>query len=103
MGSALKLGWILEQIEKLKVNGRWQAVARSTLRENLFELQRILTAQVIGEARSDRAGDAVGAWLDLHAQRVQRAHTTLEEMKTAGVYDFATLSVAIQEIRKLTT
>ena len=46
---------------------------------------------------------AVAEWLATHVNRVRHTQTTLEDMRLAGTLDFATLSVALQEIRRLTT
>lgn len=43
----------------------------------------------------------VNAWLAEREQRVQHAQRVLTEMRTAGNLDFATASVALQEIRKI--
>ena len=40
LGAALGLDWLRDQIEHLVVEGHWQAVARGTLREDLYLLQR---------------------------------------------------------------
>ncbi len=101
VGAGLNLGWILDKIEHLAVDGHWQAVARGTLRDNLHELQRELTRQVIEQFNADSPAESVRNWLEAIATGVRRAHATLEEMQSAGMTDFATLSVAIQEIRKL--
>ena len=45
--------------------------------------------------------DIVGEWLQANTAGIDRVQSVLQGMRTAGKYDFATLSVAIQEIRKL--
>ncbi len=103
VGHGLKLDWIRDQIEILQVEGRWQAVARGTLRENLYSLHRELTSQLVhitGEEESP--GDLVLEWLDDHKAQVSHFMRTMQDMRAAGAMDFPTLSVALQEIRKLT-
>ncbi|MBT8136871.1 MAG: NAD-glutamate dehydrogenase [Gammaproteobacteria bacterium] len=102
LAAGLKLDWLREQIEHLKVDGRWQAMARHTLRENLYELVRTLTAEIIAEYPQKTAGESVSSWLEQHVSRIQRTQSMLVDMKVGGNLDFATLSVAIQEFRKLT-
>ncbi len=102
LGAGLKLDWLREQIEHLGVDGRWQAMARNTLRDNLYELNRTLAAEIIAGESKQAPAEAVGAWLESHVDRIRRTQNTLEDMRVAGPLDFATLSVALQEIRKLT-
>jgi len=47
--------------------------------------------------------NAVDIWLEQHATAVQNFKAMLDEMKQRHVVDFATLSVAQQELRKLST
>ena len=58
LGERIGLTWIKEQIERLPADGHWQAVARGTLRDNLYALQRKITGAVLemqGPGRRRRA------------------------------------------------
>jgi len=101
LGRALGLDWIMEQIEKLSVSGRWQAVARGTLRENLYSLQRSLTQQLLAAKTKDTPHELVTDWVSTVAARVAHLQRIINEMRSAGAMDFPTLSVALQEVRKL--
>jgi glutamate dehydrogenase len=101
LGMGLGLDWLRDEIEGLKVEGRWQAVARSSLRENLFMLHRRLTFQVLSIDNAGTPRDVVLAWLDKSAEKVSHSKRVLKEMRASGNLDFPTLSVALQEIRKL--
>ena len=102
VGDALKLDWISDQIDSLRVEGVWQAKARGSLRDNLFSLHRALCAKIIScndEQKDARA--SVKAWMESRAERTLHLKQTLDEMRDAAQLDFATLSVALQEIRRL--
>ncbi len=102
IGRELELDWLRTQIENLSVDGHWQAVARGTLREDLYAQQRDLAAQALNGARDTRAAmKQLEQWLTSHEARVEHARHVLSEMKAAGIADFPSLSVALQEIRKL--
>ncbi len=101
IGRGLSLDWIREQIENLRVEGRWQAIARGTLRDNLYHLQATLTEQAIAHHRGTKPADRVSTWLARHQSQIAHANQTLADMRATGDLDFATLSVALQEIRKL--
>ena len=102
IGRELELDWLRSQIEQLSVEGHWQAVARGTLRDDLYAQQRALTSQALARAKDPRSAmDQLESWLSGRRQRIQHAQRILSEMKTAGISDFPSLSVAMQEVRKL--
>ena len=102
VGDTLRLDWISDQIEGLRVEGVWQAKARGSLRDNLYGLHRALCANMIKTAQPGQdARAAVEQWLAARAERAAHFSQTLEEMRDGGQHDFATLSVALQEIRRL--
>ena len=47
LGDELGVQWLRDQIERLPVQGRWQAMARNSLRENVYRLQRNLSARIL--------------------------------------------------------
>ncbi|MGD9386708.1 MAG: NAD-glutamate dehydrogenase [Gammaproteobacteria bacterium] len=102
VGETLRLDWIADQVDNLHPEGMWQAKARGSLRDNLFSLHRALCANIIrcGDSKQDAAG-AIDAWLAGSAERVDHFRQMLAEMHDAAQLDFATLSVALQEIRRL--
>ncbi|MDX1443036.1 MAG: NAD-glutamate dehydrogenase [Gammaproteobacteria bacterium] len=100
--SRLDLGWLREEIEKLPVDGHWQAIARGTLRENLYAQQRRITALALKKRKKGAATvTAINNWLEERELRIQHATRVLADMRSAGTLDFATASVALQEIRKI--
>ncbi len=103
LSERLDIAWIYRNIEALKVDGRWQAMARSNLREEIYRERRELTSIVLQRRGAAIPKNAVDKWLDKNATAVQHFKTTLEEMKQRHEIDFATLSVAQQELRKLSS
>jgi len=94
------LTWIKEQIETLAAEGHWQAVARGTLRDNLYELQRKIT----GAALSCKGRDAaarVDQWIARRSAPVESLKRVVVDLRTGPPPDFATLSVALQAVRRL--
>ena len=101
LGAELGLEWVRDQIESLTVSGHWHAIARSTLRDDLYAQQRTLTAKILA---GDRKLDAIARlelWLEENAGPVQHLERLISDMRTAGHHDFATLSVALGELRRL--
>jgi len=100
VGTALSLDWVRQQIESLGVEGHWQAVARSTLRDNIYNLQRVLCLQVLNQSRKATPEKALSTWIIRHQGAVDRLRQTVTEMRSVPAMDFATLSVALQAVRR---
>jgi glutamate dehydrogenase len=100
LGERIGLTWIKEQIEALAAEGHWQAVARGTLRDNLYALQRKITGAVLACKGRD-AGARVDQWMARHAGSVDALKRVVVDLRTGAAPDFATLSVAIQAVRRL--
>ena len=98
---ALGLQWLHNSAEDLKVSGRWQAKARNILREDFFRLRRQIGDNLLTRRSTRDAREIARRWLVKHEQEVQRFTQTIEEMKRREDIDFATLSVAAQELRNL--
>jgi glutamate dehydrogenase len=101
VGTALSLDWLREQIEILSVDGHWQAVARTTLRDNIYELQRILCQQVLRNVRRAELQHALDSWISRHEQAIASVRQTVTDMRSLPDVDFATLSVAVQAVRRV--
>ena len=103
LGQTLRIAWLREQVELLAVEGRWQAMARNSMRENLYFLQGQLTQQIISGAGVKRKPEnTVDAWVEKRADRIRHVLDIIGEMRNQGSMDFPTLGVALQEIRRLT-
>jgi glutamate dehydrogenase len=101
VGTALSLDWIREQIERLSVEGHWQAVARTTLRDNIYNLQRMLCTQVLSESRQRAPEQALQTWVARHQKAVDYLRQIVNDMRSLPEMDFATLSVALQAVRRM--
>jgi glutamate dehydrogenase len=100
LGERIGLTWIKEQIENLAADGHWQAVARGTLRDNLYQLQRQITGAVL-KCKGRDATARVGAWIARHGTPVDSLKRVVVDLRTGSPPDFATLSVALQAVRRL--
>jgi glutamate dehydrogenase len=87
--------------EDLKVKGRWQAAARSNLRDEFYRIRREMAQQILKKRSKKSIEELIDDWLKQRSAKVERFRSTIEEMKLRGKLDFATLSVAAQELREL--
>lgn len=100
LGEALHLSWLLEQVDGLKVDGRWHAVARGVLRDELTNHQRTLTGQVL--SMPGATPDAkVQAWLHRDDAGLRFTLAMLNELAAQKKLDYPTASVAVQRLGQL--
>ncbi|WP_240125218.1 NAD-glutamate dehydrogenase [Thermomonas alba] len=100
LADALHAPWLREQIEALKVEGRWHAVARGVLRDELFSQLRTLTGQVLGMPGKD-ADAKVRAWLQRDDPSLRFTLAMLTELAAQKTLDYPTASVAVQRVAQL--
>ncbi|MDP9397566.1 MAG: NAD-glutamate dehydrogenase [Actinomycetota bacterium] len=94
---------LLTRITGLPRGDRWQSLARSALRFDLYAALAGLAEDVLVEAPLDVQGveAQVAAWEQRNAEGLARARSTLEEVHAGEHADLATLSVALRVIRTL--
>jgi glutamate dehydrogenase len=98
LAEELRLDWVLAQIDAMKVDGRWRAMARAALRETLAREQRALLRSALGARRGASPEAALERWIERKRHDIDRVLSALDDMQMAGGLDFATLSVALKEV-----
>ena len=104
IGARLGLDWLRDRIFELPRSDRWQALARAALRDDLYELHRALTRDVLAEAqtpRRDGGEAAIERWLERNASPVARAEEVLSDVRASESYDTTTLPVLLRELKNL--
>jgi glutamate dehydrogenase len=100
LGDALRVPWLQQQIDALAVEGRWHAVARGALREELGAQQRILVAQVLSMPGAN-ADAKVKHWLGRDDASLRFTLSMLNELSAQKTLDYPTASVAVQRLSQL--
>ena len=100
LAEALRVPWLQAQIEALQVEGRWHAVARGVLRDELAAQMRALTAQVLATPGGD-ADAKVQRWLQRDDNTLRFTLSMLAELATQKTLDYPTASVAVQRLSQL--
>ena len=100
LGEALNLPWLVAQIDGLAVDGRWHAVARGVLRDELYTQQRSLVNQVLAMPGSS-AEAKVRNWLDRDDASLRFTLSMLNELAAQKTLDYPTASVAVQRLSQL--
>jgi glutamate dehydrogenase len=101
IGARLELDWLRDRILELPRDDRWQALARTALRDDLYRLHRSLIRDVFRVAAPDGDQPPVDAWLDHNRAAVDRALTVLADVRASREYDTTTLPVALREFKNL--
>ncbi len=100
LGEALKLPWLYQQIDALAVDGRWHAVARGSLRDELAAQQRQLTGQVL-QTPGANADAKVAAWIGRDDASLRFTLGMLSELAAQKTLDYPTASVAVRRLSML--
>lgn len=101
LGDALHLPWLVSQIDALQVDGRWHAVARGVLRDELQAHLRALTLQVLA-LPGETAEAKVAGWLQRDDPSLRLTLSMLDELAGQKSLDYPTASVAVQRMSQLT-
>ncbi|WP_436495055.1 NAD-glutamate dehydrogenase [Actinokineospora sp. HUAS TT18] len=98
----LNIDQMLTAVSALERGNRWHALARLALRDDFYGSLRAITLDVLRQSDpGDSADDKIAAWESHNASRLNRARSSLAEIRGAGVFDLATLSVAARQIRSM--
>ncbi|SDQ29188.1 glutamate dehydrogenase [Pseudoxanthomonas sp. CF125] len=100
LGEALHLPWLFDQIDALQVDGRWHAVARGVLRDELALQQRLLTDQVLSMPGAN-ADAKVQNWIGRDDALLRFTLAMLNELAAQKTLDYPTASVAVQRLSQL--
>jgi glutamate dehydrogenase len=95
VGDALRFDWLGDRIVELPRTDRWDGLARDALREDAAaQYRRVVDATL--------TAGSFAAWSEPRATVIARVLALLEDMRAHAVFDVATLSVALRELRSLT-
>ena len=100
LGVSLGLDWLHTEVDRLGVDGSWQATARTGLRDAAMRAHRELAQQVL-RTPGRRAEERLAKWSTARGQVLTAWQRTLAEMRAVGSADFATLTVGVDAVRGL--
>ena len=102
VGDRLRLDWLRDRIVELPRDDRWDALARNALREDVAAEHRRVAGSIL--ATTDPGFEPVHAfeiWANGLQASLDRVLALVDDVRTHGVFDLATLSVALRELRAL--
>ncbi|HEX5701330.1 MAG TPA: NAD-glutamate dehydrogenase, partial [Rubrobacter sp.] len=104
LGDRLRLHWLRRHIETLPRDNRWRTLARSALRDDIYNQQAALAAEVLTDTPDDKpVNERIEEWVEANKGPAERTLQVLTDINSSGTFDLSTLSVALREIRNLIT
>jgi glutamate dehydrogenase len=100
IGDRLRILWLLSSIIGFSVGSKWQALARSNLREDTYRLHRQVAARILSQP-GENPEARIDAWIAGNEEKVRFGMQRLQELQTLAGHDFMTLAVGVRELRKL--
>src|SRR5262249_19932382 len=96
LADRLHLDRVRDRLAALPRDDRWQAGARSALRDSFSDEYRLLVADVL-RVDGASAADRLASWWRRQPAALARYEEVLGEIELAGSFDVTTLSVAVRE------
>ncbi|MGQ0587830.1 MAG: NAD-glutamate dehydrogenase domain-containing protein, partial [Gammaproteobacteria bacterium] len=100
IGDKLRILWLLSSIIGLNVQGGWQALARSNLRDDTYRLHRMIAGRILKQPGKN-AEERIDGWIKAHEARLKFGVQRLQELHVSTPVDFMVLAVGVRELRKL--
>ena len=102
LGVALEFHWLNNQIRQLPRLSHWHRSVRSSLRDDLNNEQRFLSAHLLRFAPDiENTKHRILTWFEHNQRHIIRYQSIIAELKSANKIDIAMLSVAVRELRNL--
>ncbi|MFI7616459.1 NAD-glutamate dehydrogenase [Nonomuraea terrae] len=102
LADRLQLARLRERVIALPRDNRWNSIARSALRDDLYAAHASLTRDVLVHSKPGLPPEErLARWTEANSAAVARARQTLSEIWESDHFDLATLSVALRAIRTL--
>ncbi|GAA3883651.1 NAD-glutamate dehydrogenase [Streptomyces sedi] len=102
LSDELSISRLQERISELPRLDRWQSMARTAIREDLYAAHQLIAADVLAAGGPEATPEErFAAWADRSAAVLGRARATLHEIQSSDSFDLANLSVAMRTMRTL--
>jgi glutamate dehydrogenase len=104
LAGELDFPWLRAHIGMLSADNHWQTLAKAALRDDLASMLRTLTADALraGASPSDPAA-LIASWKNRNSVLYERFRQVLADLRASGSADLAMLSVAMRELRNLSS
>ncbi len=102
VGHRLAIDWLRDRAVELPRDDRWEALSRRALLEDLDAEHRRITSVIVTTTDPGFDPDhAYAVWSEGAKGRIEHVLQVLDDIRAHSVYNLATLSVALRELRTL--
>jgi glutamate dehydrogenase len=101
IAASLDLPWLRERIGQLVTASHWETMAKNAMRDDLADVQRTLTSEVLTQTEEGAPDELVARWERANSVALERVRQILSELRSGPAPDLAMLSVALRELRNL--
>jgi glutamate dehydrogenase len=105
LSERLRVDMLLTRISALDRSDRWNALARSALRFDLYNMLARVTRAVVspaaGRAADTSAAEMINQWEAASSEGLARVEATVGDVAQTGTWNLASLSVALRAMRTL--
>lgn len=99
MSEHLDIDRLLTSISALERGNRWHALARLSLRDDMYRSLRAITLAALRHSDvGDGPDEKIAKWEQANAARLARARAALDDIQRSGRLDLATLTVAARQL-----
>jgi glutamate dehydrogenase len=104
LSGELEFPWLRASVGMLPADDHWHTLAKAALRDDLSSILRALTADALRtDALATDPGVLISSWKARNAVLYARFQQILSELRAAESPDLAMLSVAMRELRNLSS
>jgi glutamate dehydrogenase len=99
IGNRFEFDWLRGCIDKISINSFWERLSLKSLKDDLYDQQRKLTAEIIKYVSND--SDPINEWCKTSKQRVERYDNFIKDLMTIETPDSSMLVVAAKRASSL--
>lgn len=99
LGTRFRFGWLRSRTNKLTAETYWQRLSIDTMRDNLYDQQMRLTADVMKHAAQKEG--PLAYWCVQNAKQIERYDTFINDLKSYETVDFSMIVVAEKRVESL--
>jgi glutamate dehydrogenase len=102
LGAELRLGWLRRSGMLIKVDDYWERLAVKGVINELYIMQRKITAKVVETSCNDNiCGDSITKWYEKNKVKLERYNNFINDLKTHENPNLAMLTVAVRNAEKV--
>ncbi|MFN7038817.1 MAG: NAD-glutamate dehydrogenase [Alphaproteobacteria bacterium] len=94
VGTRFKFDFLSSAIDNIKVESYWQRLALKTLKDELYDQQRILTSKIIKFVGKDN--DPIEDWCKMHESEIERYDHFINDLFIYEILDYSMVTLAVK-------